>query len=161
MLTITATRRTASSCVPFLLSSHRFLSLLYLSSSPSVHAKRPLFSFFTVARTNSFDDSGLKLRATRRRCLRRCPSSFVHRFVHRADSSTEAATLGRVAQVNVTNGRQRATPLSHDALLHQMRQAQILVDIAVAAAMLVLRVAPLSTISPLIVRCRAEQHGFR
>lgn len=85
----------------------------------------------------------------------------MHRPARRADSSTKATTLGRVAQMNVTNGGYRAATFPDHALLDQMRQAQILIDVTVASAVLMLRVAPLPTISPFVVRRGAKQHGLR
>lgn len=69
-----------------------------------------------------------------------------------ASSSTEAATLGGIAKVNVADRWQTGTAFPHDVLLNEMREAQILIDIAVTTAMLMLRVAPLPTFSPLVIR---------
>lgn len=76
-------------------------------------------------------------------------------------SSTETATFRGVAKMDVTNRRHTGATLTDDALLNQLSQAEVLIDVTVAPAMLVLRVAPLMTFPPLVVGRRAKQHGFR
>lgn len=104
------------------------------------------------------DSSDFRSKLRDPRCL--SPSSFVHQSTRRADSSTETTTFGCIAQVDVANRGQRAATFTYHALLNQMRQTQVLIDVPIAATMLMLHVAPLPTIPPFVVGCGAKQHRF-
>lgn len=41
----------------------------------------------------------------------------------KSDSSTKAATLGSISEMNVAYGGQSGAPFAHDILLHEMREA--------------------------------------
>lgn len=59
----------------------------------------------------------------------------------------------------MADGGQAAATLAHYAVLHQL--GQVLVDVPVAAAVLVLGVAPLLALPPFVVGRGAEQHRLR
>lgn len=102
------------------------------------------------------DSSDFRSKLRDPRCL--SPSSFVHQSTRRADSSTETTTFGCIAQVDVANRGQRAATFTYHALLNQMRETQVLIDVPIAATMLMLHVAPLPTIPPFVVGRGAKQH---
>lgn len=54
--------------------------------------------------------------------------------------------------MNVTYGWHTGTAFTNYSFLHEMSETKILIDVTVASTMLMLRVAPLMTFSPFVVR---------
>lgn len=61
----------------------------------------------------------------------------------------------------MTDSGQTAASLSDDALLCEMGQAQVLIDVTVATPMLMFSVTPLTSFPPLVVGRRAKKHRLR